>query len=88
MAGAAETIFAVASGAGRAAVTVVRLSGPATGALLGRICRRRPHPRVASLRTLRAADGEVLDRALAKDPRDRQQSAAELAHEVAVAVTA
>jgi len=61
---ATDTIFAVASGAGRAAVTVVRLSGPAAGPLLDRLCRRRPAPRIASLRALRAAEGEVLDRAL------------------------
>jgi tRNA modification GTPase len=61
---AADTIFAVASGRGKAAVAVLRLSGPAAGELLTRLVRRRPAPRVASLRTLRGADGDALDRAL------------------------
>ena len=64
MQGATDTIFAVASGAGQAAVTVLRLSGPASGGLLDQLCHRRPAPRAATVRTLRAADGEVLDRAL------------------------
>lgn len=57
-----DTIFAVASGAGRAAVTLLRLSGPQAGAMLDQLCRR-PAPRLAALRALRAG-GEVLDRAL------------------------
>ncbi len=64
MEGASDTIFAVASGAGRAAVTVVRLSGPRVGALLDGLCQPRPVARVASVRTLRDSEGEVLDRAL------------------------
>src|SRR5450756_1358003 len=63
-AGGAATIFAVASGAGRAAIAVVRLSGASTGTLLERLCGGRPAPRRASLRRLRRADGEVLDQAL------------------------
>jgi tRNA modification GTPase len=59
-----DTIFAVASGAGRTALTVLRMSGPRSGALLQALCRRLPVPRVASLRTLWGADGEKLDRAL------------------------
>jgi tRNA modification GTPase len=59
-----DTIFAVASGAGRAALSVMRLSGPRTGEALDRLCGCRPPPRRASLRTLRGPDGEVLDRAL------------------------
>lgn len=61
---AAATIFAMASGAGRAAITVLRISGPRSGAMLDRLCRRRPPPRVAALRTLRNGDGEILDRGL------------------------
>jgi tRNA modification GTPase len=60
----ADTIFAVASGAGRAAVGVVRLSGAASGAILDALGGGRPEPRKASLRTLRDAEGEPLDRAL------------------------
>ncbi len=58
------TIFAVASGAGRAAITVVRISGPQCGLVLDRLCRHRPAPRVAALRTLRDRTREMLDRAL------------------------
>ena len=64
MNGATDTIFAVASGAGRAAITVLRLSGPASGGLLDCLCRPRPAPRVASLRALREPGSELLDRAL------------------------
>lgn len=59
-----DTIFAVASGAGQAAVAVLRLSGPATSALLTRLCRRVPEPRRATLRALRDGAGDVLDRGL------------------------
>ena len=59
-----DTVFALASGAGRAAVAVLRLSGPGSGAALEALAGRRPAPRRASLRTLRAADGTPLDRAL------------------------
>lgn len=59
-------IFALASGAGRAAVAVMRLSGGGTrealGALLG---GRLPRPREASLRRLRhPRSNETLDQAL------------------------
>ncbi|MFT8244984.1 tRNA uridine-5-carboxymethylaminomethyl(34) synthesis GTPase MnmE [Roseomonas sp. BN140053] len=60
----ADTIFALASGAGRAAVAVLRLSGPDSGAVLDRLAGRRPEPRRATLRPLRDGTGEVLDRAL------------------------
>lgn len=59
-----DTIFAVASGAGRAAVAVMRISGDRSGAVLDALCRRRPAPRMASLRALRSTEGELLDRAL------------------------
>lgn len=59
------TIFAPASGGGRAALTVLRLSGPAAGSLLEALAGGLPPPRRASLRSLRAPDsGETLDRAL------------------------
>jgi tRNA modification GTPase len=65
-AGFRDTIFAPASGVGRAAIVVVRLSGPACGAALAAITRVAPPPeRVASLRLLRhPVSGEALDRAL------------------------
>jgi tRNA modification GTPase len=61
---AEDTIFAVASGAGQAAVVVLRLSGPASGRILDALCGRRPRPREARLRGLRDRAGELLDRGL------------------------
>ena len=58
-----DTIFAMASGAGRAAIAVLRLSGPGTAVVLAGLCRPPP-PRRAALRALRDAGGAVLDRAL------------------------
>jgi tRNA modification GTPase len=60
-----DTIFALASGSTRAAIAVMRISGPATGAVLATLCDgRRPAPRHAALRRLRDADGVVLDHAI------------------------
>ena len=58
------TIYALSSGHGRAALAVVRVSGPNAGAALDRLGPPRPKPRFAALRTLRSASGEVLDGAL------------------------
>lgn len=58
-----RTIFALASGAGRAAVAVMRVSGPAAGTALEALAGRLPTPRMASLRRLRHG-GVVLDQAL------------------------
>jgi tRNA modification GTPase len=59
-----DTIFALATAPGRAAVAVLRLSGPrARRALLG-LAGKAPSPRRATPRVLRAADGTALDRAL------------------------
>ncbi|RYB03899.1 tRNA uridine-5-carboxymethylaminomethyl(34) synthesis GTPase MnmE [Lichenibacterium ramalinae] len=60
---ATDTIFAPATGAGRAAIAVVRISGPATRDVLGTVAGRVPSPRVATLATLRHAE-DALDRAL------------------------
>lgn len=61
-----NVIFALASGAGRAAVAVVRLSGAGTGEVVRGLAGSLPAPRVAALRRLRhPASGEILDRALA-----------------------
>ena len=60
----ADTIFAVASGAGHAAIAVMRISGPASRAVLAALCGRVPPPRRASLRRLRDADGAELDQAM------------------------
>ncbi|MBB5517664.1 tRNA uridine-5-carboxymethylaminomethyl(34) synthesis GTPase MnmE [Amphiplicatus metriothermophilus] len=61
----ADTIFARASGAGRAGVAVFRLSGPEAFAIGERLCGTLPPPRRAALRTLRAPDGEIVDTGLA-----------------------
>jgi tRNA modification GTPase len=59
-----DTIFAIASGAGRAAIAVMRVSGPHSAAILRALAGRLPPPRRASLRRLRDAAGEELDQAL------------------------
>ena len=59
-----DTIFALATAAGRAAIAVVRLSGPGTGAILHALCGGALSPRTAVLRSLAGPDGDVLDRAL------------------------
>ena len=59
-----DTIFAPATAPGRAAVAVVRLSGPRAGQALSALAGRRPAPRRAALRRLRALDGALLDEAL------------------------
>ncbi len=60
---ASDTIFAQASGAGRSAIAVLRLSGPQTRTILGSLCAV-PAPRYAALRSLRDHDGGLLDSAL------------------------
>ena len=60
----ADTIFAVASGAGQAAIAVMRLSGPASRAMLAALCGRVPAPRRASFRRLRNAEGAELDQGM------------------------
>lgn len=61
-----DTIVALASGAGRAGVAVIRVSGPDAGAVLTRLTGRvLPPARVATLATVRAQGGETLDQALA-----------------------
>lgn len=60
-----DTIFAIASGAGRAAIAVMRLSGPLCRDALAALCAGRvPEPRRAGLRRLRDADDAVLDQAM------------------------
>lgn len=61
----ADTLFAPASGFGRAAVAVIRVSGPAAGAALAALAGPLPPPRRLSLRSLRdPADGTMLDKGL------------------------
>jgi tRNA modification GTPase len=60
-----DTIFARASGAGAAAIAVLRMSGPGTADILTALAGRLPPPRRASLRPLRGSGtGELLDQAL------------------------
>ncbi|WP_245435398.1 tRNA uridine-5-carboxymethylaminomethyl(34) synthesis GTPase MnmE [Microvirga calopogonii] len=60
-----DTIFAIASGHGRAAVCLIRISGPESRTILERMAGRLPEPRRAVVRTLRdPASGEQLDQAL------------------------
>ena len=61
-----DTIFALASGAGRAAVAVVRLSGPLAKRVFTRLSGRDPKPRLAHYARFRdPGSGETLDRGLA-----------------------
>jgi tRNA modification GTPase len=59
-----ETIFAPATAAGRAAVAVVRVSGPRAGEALRALAGRLPKARQAAVRRLKAADGREIDEAL------------------------
>lgn len=60
-----DTIFALATAPGRAAVAVVRISGPATRYAVAELVGRLPEPRRASLRRLHDPNaGELLDEAL------------------------
>ena len=61
---ATDTIYALASGAAAGAVSLLRLSGPGSAEAVRRLAGGLPPPRHASLRRLRAADGEILDHAL------------------------
>jgi tRNA modification GTPase len=58
------TIYALSSGHGRAALAVIRVSGPGAGLALDSLSPPRPKPRFAGLRTVRSKSGEVLDGAL------------------------
>ncbi len=61
---AGRTIFALATGTGRAAIAIMRISGPDCGAIVGKLCRGiLPAPRLAAVRRLWLAE-DLLDRAL------------------------
>ena len=60
----ADTVFALASGAGRAAIAIIRISGPDSAAALTALCGTLPLPRRAVVRALRDPDGDLLDRAM------------------------
>lgn len=60
-----DTIAALSSGAGRAGVAVVRVSGPAALSCIERLVGKAVPPRAAVLRTLRRpGSGEMIDRGL------------------------
>ncbi|HEX4367380.1 MAG TPA: tRNA uridine-5-carboxymethylaminomethyl(34) synthesis GTPase MnmE [Rhodopila sp.] len=60
-----DTIFALASGSARAAIAVIRLSGPGAGTAVAGLCGGAlPTPRHASLRRLHDPSGAMLDHAL------------------------
>ena len=59
-----DTIFALASAPGRAAVAVVRVSGPAARETVERLSGRKPGRRGMRLAELRGADGALIDKAL------------------------
>lgn len=58
------TIFAAATGFGRSAVTIIRISGPDCASILMDLCGVLPPPRRLSLRILRDPAGEILDRGM------------------------
>src|SRR3954447_20781237 len=63
--GSNDTIFAAASGFGRAAICVIRISGPQAELIVKLMAGDLPSPRRLALRTLRdPASGEPLDQAL------------------------
>jgi tRNA modification GTPase len=59
-----DTIYAPATAAGRAAVAVVRISGPGTRDAVRALAGDVPKPRRASLRALVHPDGDPIDEAL------------------------
>lgn len=62
---AADTIFALSSGAGRSGVAVIRISGAKAGVIVAAMAGNLPTPRHAVYRALRSpVSGEVLDRGL------------------------
>ncbi len=60
----ASTIFAVSSGRPPAAISIIRVSGPAAISAATQLACALPRPREARIRTLRDLRGEILDRAL------------------------
>ena len=60
-----DTIYALSSGAGRAGIAVVRISGALSENVIERFCGRRPDARLVSLRKLRDPEtSEIIDEAL------------------------
>jgi len=59
-----DMIFALATAPGRAAVAVMRVSGPDLSPVVAALVPRPVRPREAALRAIRGVDGDVIDRAL------------------------
>ncbi|MFB2552965.1 tRNA uridine-5-carboxymethylaminomethyl(34) synthesis GTPase MnmE [Ensifer soli] len=59
-----DTIYALSSGALPSGVAIIRVSGPATRAVLENVAAGVPSPRKATLRRLRSRDGSTIDRGL------------------------
>jgi tRNA modification GTPase len=59
-----DTIYALSSAPGRAGVAVIRVSGAAARDTCLSLCEALPKPRTAVLRTLKGADGQLVDHAL------------------------
>ncbi|PST17608.1 tRNA uridine-5-carboxymethylaminomethyl(34) synthesis GTPase MnmE [Mesorhizobium plurifarium] len=59
-----DTIYALSSGSLPAGVATIRVSGPATADVLTLLCGTLPSERIATLRTIRTRNGEMLDRGL------------------------
>jgi len=58
-----DSIFAIASGAGRSAIAILRLSGPVVRAIVKSLAGKLPESRVAALRIFRdPATGEAIDK--------------------------
>ena len=87
-----DTIFAPATASGRAGVGIIRISGPRAHAIGRNLCGSLPEPRVAALRSLRDADGAVIDQALvlvfAAGASFTGEDVVELHHHGSVAVVA
>jgi tRNA modification GTPase len=60
-----DTIAALASGAGRAGVAVIRVSGPKVPAIARALLGRLPTPREAALAAFAGSDGQAIDRGIA-----------------------
>ncbi|MDX0626263.1 tRNA uridine-5-carboxymethylaminomethyl(34) synthesis GTPase MnmE [Sinorhizobium medicae] len=59
-----DTIYALSSGSPPAGVALIRVSGPATTDALARLCGPLPPARVATLRTIRTRNSDILDSGL------------------------
>lgn len=60
-----QTIYALASGRLPSAIAIVRVSGSKASVAAELLCGRLPAPRVATLATLKASDGNAIDESVA-----------------------